>query len=187
MDASSTFSAAGEQVRTAEALMLAFADRTGVTSARTREQRYLWTDAFAVCNFLALHRATGSSEHLAHARLLVVHVHEELGRHRTDASRSGWISGLGEDEGRRHPTRGGLRIGKPLPERRADEPYDEDLEWERDGQYFHYLTRWMHALARMARATGEARYLEWAVELAETAHAAFTYTSAHDGRRRLHW
>ena len=31
----------------------------------------------------------------------------------------GWISGLSEAEGEAHPTRGGLRIGKPLPERAA--------------------------------------------------------------------
>jgi hypothetical protein len=114
-------------------------------------------------------------------------VHESLGRHRTDSGRNGWISGLGEAEGREHPTRGGLRIGKPLPERRADEPYDQGFEWPRDGQYFHYLTRWMHALACMARATNECRYLEWAVDLAEVAHGAFTYVDPEDGRRRMRW
>jgi len=31
--------------------------------------------------------------------------------------------------------------GKALNERGADEPVDEHLEWNRDGQYFHYLTR----------------------------------------------
>jgi hypothetical protein len=45
---------------------------------------------------------------------------------------------------------GGLRIGKPLKERGANEPIDESLEWDRDGQYFHYLTKWMHALCRAA-------------------------------------
>ena len=29
-----------------------------------------------------------------------------------------------------------------------------DLEWDRDGQYYHYLTRWMHALNRVSRVTG---------------------------------
>jgi hypothetical protein len=36
-------------------------------------------------------------------------------------------------EGEAHPTQGGLRIGKALPERRVDEPFDEQLEWERAG------------------------------------------------------
>lgn len=35
------------------ALMMSFAERTGLTSERPR-QRYLWTDALAVCNFLGL-------------------------------------------------------------------------------------------------------------------------------------
>jgi hypothetical protein len=43
--------------------------------------------------------------------------------------------------GAAHPTRGGLRIGKKLPERRPGEAFQERLEWERDGQYFHYLTK----------------------------------------------
>jgi hypothetical protein len=45
----------------------------------------------------------------------------------------------------------------------------------------------MHALARMAHATRETGYLEWAVELAEAAHTAFTFTSMQDRRRRMHW
>lgn len=175
------------RVRTAESLMRAFAVRTGIAGSGAASRRYLWTDAFAVCNFLALHRATGAAKHLDLAQALVESVHRELGRHRADAGRSGWISGLPEEEGSRHPTRGGLRIGKPLPERRAGEPHDDELEWERDGQYFHYLTRWMHALACMARATGEARFLEWAVDLATAAHAAFVVTDPRDGRRRMHW
>jgi hypothetical protein len=66
-----------------------------------------------------------------------------------------------------------LRIGKKFPERQPGEPIDERLEWERDGQYFHYLTKWMHALVRMGEATGEAVYAAWAGELAQAAHEAF--------------
>ena len=40
----------------ASARMLDFADRTGLVGTRPA-QRYLWTDAFAVCNFLALARS----------------------------------------------------------------------------------------------------------------------------------
>ena len=67
------------------------------------------------------------------------------------------------------------RIGKPLPERGPDEPLDERLEWDRDGQYFHYLTKWMHALDQVARATGEPTLQPWARELADAAHRAFVY------------
>ena len=150
---------------TALDIMLEFAERTGLISDRA-PVRYLWTDAFAVCNFLTLGR------HDLAARL-IEQVHLVLGRHREDDPRQGWLSGLADDEGAQHPTIGGLRIGKPLAERRPDEPYDARLEWERDGQYFHYLTKWMHALDQAARFSGEQRYGRWARELADSAHGAF--------------
>lgn len=92
-----------------------------------------------------------------------------------------------EAEGERHPTRGGLRIGKMLNERGPDEPPDSRLEWDQDGQYFHYLTQWIHALCRMGRETGESKYLRWAAELAATAHDSFTYEISPGGRKRMFW
>jgi len=157
----------------AELLMLDFAIRTGIGSDQFPSKRYLWTDAFAVFNFLSLYRFTSDEKHLRHARRLIDLVHETLGRHHPDDTREGWISGLGEEEGRAHPTRAGLRIGKPLVERTPDDPYEMRLEWERDGQYFHYLTKWMHALQCMHRVTQEQRYLTWAVELAQAAASGF--------------
>lgn len=165
-------------------LMLRFAERTGLASDRPA-QRYLWTDAFAVCNFLALARATGEQRYVELALQLVEQVHRVLGRHRSDDLRTGWISGLAEPEGELHPTRGGLRIGKRLPERSRGAPFDESLEWDRDGQYFHYLTRWMHALDQVARAQRQPLFNTWARELAETAHRCFTVGPAGD--RRMVW
>jgi hypothetical protein len=167
-------------------LMTRFAERTGLTSQRP-PQRYLWTDAFAVCNFLGLGRATGESRHAELALQLVDRVHHVLGRHRADDRRRGWISGLGTEEGEAHPTLGGLRIGKPLPERQPDEPMDERLEWDRDGQYFHYLTKWMHALDQVARSTGQPLFNGWARELAQAAHRAFTYAPRYGGPKRMYW
>ncbi len=158
--------------------MEGFADRTGVTSSAP-PQRYLWTDAYAVENDLALAGHTGNRRFLDRALALVDQVHQVLGHHRGDDGREGPLGSPG------HPTRGGLRIGKKLPERRVDEPFDPDLEWERDGQYFHYATRWMRALARAARATGRTELLPWACELAEVQHRAFTYGPA--GRRAMVW
>ena len=135
--------------------------------------------------FLGLHDRTSAARHLERARTLVHDVHHVLGRHRPDDARTGWLSGLTEDQGERHPTAGGLRIGKPLPERKPEEPRDPDLEWDRDGQYYHYLTRWMHALGRMAATTGERAYHRWAAELARMAHARFTY--GPPGSRRMVW
>jgi hypothetical protein len=178
---------ADARIDEAVALMQDFAERTGLVTGYPA-RRYLWTDAFAVCNFLGLARATGEQRYTELALRLVEQVHHTLGQHRDDDRRHGWISGLSKSEGEAHPTRGGLRIGKALPERGADEPVDERLEWDRDGQYFHYLTKWMHALDQTARATRQAIFSQWAQELAETAFRAFTYVPADGwGPRRMHW
>ena len=166
--------------------MAAFAQATGLT-AEVPHRRYLWTDAFAVCNYLELHRRTQADEYLDCALRLVDQVHHTLGRHRKDDPRNGWISGLGDENGERHPTAGGLRIGKKLDERKPGEAYDPRLEWDRDGQYFHYLTKWMQALNRVSRVTGDPVCRRWALELAETAHARFTYTPASGGPKRMYW
>jgi hypothetical protein len=160
-------------------LMTGFADRTGLTSDRAPE-RYLWTDAFAVCNFLALGRTDL-------ALRLVRQVHDTLGRYAPGDARQGWLSGLDRAQAAEHPTIGGLRIGKTLPERQPDEPFDPQLEWERDGQYFHYLTKWMHALDQVSRWTGRTEFNRWARELAATAYRAFISDQVAGGRRRMHW
>lgn len=152
--------------------MESFARSTGLVGDLP-PRRYLWTDAFAVCNYLGLAEATAEDRYRAMAVRLIDQVHRILGRHREDDARTGWISDLSPEEGARHPTAGGLRIGKPLPERRSGEPPDPREEWERDGQYYHYLTRWMHALNSTYRTTADASFHRWAVELAEAAQAAF--------------
>ncbi|QWV95712.1 hypothetical protein KP004_12260 [Geomonas oryzisoli] len=176
-----------ENIELAAEIMLEFAAQTGLSKENKTPRRYLWTDAFAVCNFLELHHHTQQEEWLVLARQLVDQVHHILGQHRPDAARSGWLSGLSDEEGGRHPTRGGLRIGKKMDERAPDEPMDERLEWERDGQYYHYLTKWMRALCRISRATGEAGYLRWGMELAQTAHRAFRFSAAPEGALELCW
>ena len=90
-----------------------------------------------------------------------------------DDVRRGWISGLDEETGQRHPTRRGLRIGKPLKERQVGEPIDERLESVRDGQYFHYLTKWMHALCLAAFVTSDPKHVAQALELGEAAFSGF--------------
>ncbi len=167
-------------------LMTDVAEHTGLVGERA-PTRYLWTDAFAVCNFLELDQRTGNKTYRELALRLVDQVHHVLGRYRDDDPRQGWISGLGDAEGEHHPTKGGLRIGKALNERGPDEPFDERLEWDRDGQYFHYLTKWMHALARVGRVTGDPRYVRWAMELAETAVERFSYGPGSGGSRRMVW
>jgi hypothetical protein len=168
-------------------VMIEFADLTGLISKSSEPRRYLWTDAFAVCNFLGLYRETSDKQYEKLALRLIDQVHFILGQHRDDDARTGWISGLDEQEGSRHPTRGGLRIGKGINERGPREPYDEQLEWDRDGQYYHYLTKWMHALNRASRVTGDSTCNRWAIELAKTAHDRFVYEPPSGGQKRMHW
>lgn len=165
----------------------AFLDRTGVTSDRP-PRRYLWTDAYAVQSLLGLGALEADPRRNEEALRLVEAVHDVLGRPRPDAPGAGqW---LGTDDpvlAHAHPTRGGLRIGKRLPERGPDERFDAQLEWERDGQYFHYLLPWMRALDQAARWLHVPRLNVWARELAVTAHAAFAHGARGRGSRRLYW
>ena len=159
-----------------------FASRTHLRSdAGGHPKRYLWTDAFAVCNFIGLQKKDV-------AVALVSQVHEVLGKHRDDDPRSGWISGLGEEEGAKNPTRGGLRIGKPMNERREFEHSDPQLEWGQDGQYLHYSTKWIHALDQTARATSDSSFLHLAFDLARVSLARFSHSAGlGDGSKALYW
>lgn len=147
-----------DRLAQAAAMLDDFAVRTGLTDA-VQPRRYLWTDAFAVLTWIGLHEVTPDKRYLDLASRLVTQVHEVLGVCR-DAE---------------HPTSRGLRIGKRVSERAPNEPYDPQREWDRDGQYFHYLTKWMRALQRMGEVTGDRRYRLWAIELAQTAHRAFVH------------
>ena len=168
-------------------IMTDFANQTGLTQEGNAPRRYLWTDAFAVCNFLGLYRQTGDKKYKDLALLLVDQVHNILGRHREDDSRTGWISGLNEEEGEKHPTKGGLRIGKKMNERGPSDRFDERIEWDRDGQYYHYLTKWMHALNRASRVAADNTYNTWALELAKTVHAGFVYAPSFNAKKSIYW
>ena len=87
-----------DAIAVAAQLMSAFARRTGLHPASENQQRYLWTDAFAVCNFLELFELTGDELYRHCATHLIDHVHRVLGRYRADDVRRGWISGLDEQE-----------------------------------------------------------------------------------------
>ena len=108
-------------------LMSGFARRTGLyPESQEARRRYLWTDAFAVCNFIELFVRTGNEFYRQCATDLIDQVHHVLGRYRADDYRHGWISGLDEEAGKRHPTMGGLRIGKPLGSVRRVNPLTND-------------------------------------------------------------
>ncbi|HSJ59316.1 MAG TPA: hypothetical protein VLC95_19175 [Anaerolineae bacterium] len=175
-----------ETLSTVHDIMAEFAARTGLITGLP-PTRYLWTDAFAVCNYLGLYTATGEDQYRDLAARLIDQVHHVLGKHRPGAPQEGWLSDLEGQEAEAHPTAGGLRIGKKLPERGVDERFDQQLEWDRDGQYFHYLAQWMHALDRAAHVLDDLTYNRWAMELAERVHAAFVYRPAAGGPPRMYW
>ena len=186
-EGASCYNYAMADIGVVSSIMQEFATNTGLEPASKSPRRYLWTDAFAVCNFLELHKRTGDVKFKELALCLVDQVHNTLGSHRGDdpQGRRGWISGLQEEEGVKHPTKGGLRIGKKFPERQPREPFDDDAEWDKDGQYYHYLTKWMQAMANLFAATGENRFVLWGAELAAGVHDKFTYSTG--SHKRMFW
>jgi len=162
-----------------------FAQRTGIDeNTGDTSQRYLWTDAFAVQSFFGLSHIYASDKNFNRALNLIEMVHEHLGKHHPKDERTGWISGLPEKEGEKHPTIAGLRIGKKLPERDRSEPFNDRLEWERDGQYFHYITRWITALLQAEQETEDKQYGVWAAELMKATEKFFYKTERNI---RMYW
>lgn len=176
-----------QQAISIQSIMHDFTVSTGLSGDSCTPRRYLWTDSFAVCNYLELYRQTGQKNYLQLALKLVDQVHQTLGRYRDDDVRSGWLSGLDGEAAQQHPTRGGLRIGKQLNEQQPGEPVDVFLEWGRDGQYFHYLTKWMRALNRVSQVTDKSIYNQWALELAKVAHSSFTCMPSLNGTKCIAW
>lgn len=174
-----------EKISASRRLIDNFAERTGLKGANgDPDRRYLWTDAFAVQTCFGMARALDEPAYHQLALKLINGVHATLGRHHPADERTGWISGLPEEEARAHPTAGGLRIGKPATERPAGVPLDQRREWDRDGQYFHYLTRWCTALLRAAAETGEERYGRWAAELML---AGGSFIDRRGGQLTMYW
>lgn len=55
------------------------------------QTRYLWTDAFAVCNFLTLFIETQQDKYLKQAKALIDEVHNVLGKDRQLQRRLGML------------------------------------------------------------------------------------------------
>jgi hypothetical protein len=122
------------------------------------QSRYLWTDAFGVCNYLNLYYETQDQSYLNMATALIQNVHDTLGKDRSLKNR---LNNSTDD----HPLLGGLRIGKKKEEKDNDG----------DGQYYHYITKWAFALNRTSIATQNPIYNNWAIELIKAVHPFFVY------------
>ena len=68
-----------DALTTVKTIMAEYAESTGLSNAQKPPRRYLWTDAFGVCNFLELHRRTGDGSWRESALHLVDQVHNVLG------------------------------------------------------------------------------------------------------------
>jgi hypothetical protein len=123
------------------------------------QRRYLWTDAFGVLNFLSLSKEAPdcSLELLEAAKLLIHAVHQTLGAPRDDrfpmCLRNGRFLGL--------------RIGKVSARRGSD----SGMQF--DGMYWHYLDKWLFALARYYQFTEDDKILQEAIQLAKDVFSAF--------------
>jgi len=73
------------------------------------KSRYLWTDAFGVCNYITMYYESGDIQYLSAADALIQSVHDVLGKDRQGNRRLGKATD-------QEPTKGGLRIGKVHPE-----------------------------------------------------------------------
>jgi len=60
-----------------------------------------------------------------------------------------------------------------------------DAEWNKDGEYYHYLTKWLQALSKLFVVTGDRKFLEFGVELVDGVHSRFTYSRGT--RKRMFW
>ena len=173
------------KIKESKRLLHNFAERTGISGNKQHQEiRYLWTDAFAVQAFFGLSHVLEDDSFRRKALELIDLVHEKLGRFHPKDDRKGWISGLPENQGKEHPTKGGLRIGKKLLERETSEAYNEQLEWERDGQYFHYLSRWFVSLLIAEQETGDTEFSRYATELLK---AGGKFMTPENGRPRMYW
>jgi hypothetical protein len=133
------------------------------------KSRYLWTDAYGVCNFLTAFHETGERRYLEMADQLITDVHNTLGRDRRGHRR---LAGATDER----PTLAGLRIGK----------VQEEGSRDGDGQYFHYLTKWAFALNRMSIATQQRIYNDWAVDLLKSVHPRFVHARDEEVPR-MYW
>jgi hypothetical protein len=117
------------------------ADEAGLC-AGGKQRRYLWTDAFGVLAYLSLAEQTSETQKYNQAaNKLIDEVHECLGKPRsnkkadqmtpdTTLSPTGYV---------------GLRIGK------TESRQVTDYGMRYDGQYWHYVDKWLLALARAGR------------------------------------
>ncbi len=162
------------RIALASELMRSFAERTGIQSG-VRQRRYLWTDAFAVCNFLGLARATGDDGDRRLALTLVERVHHTLGRHRTGRRATGLAPWTRRRGGRGAPDPRRAAYRQAAPRARARGAASTQRSRVGSGRAVLPLPHPVDARPRPDRSRApSARSAQscWARELTRTAHDA---------------
>ena len=145
----------------AAAILRGYAGRTGLAPASGTPTRYLWTTRSRSA------RTSGSTRRPANPP--VAPARSRWSSRSTPSSgaagarrRTGWIGNLpSEGAIHRRPQVSGSADRSPNagPSNRSTTG-----SMDRDGQYYHYLTKWTHALCRASRVTGDPVYGVWAAE-----------------------
>ena len=122
------------------------ADEAGLC-ADGRQRRYLWTDAFGVLSYISLAKRyekdgkpDDAQKYTKAANTLIDVVHECLGKPRSPSSVDAMQPSSSSPTGYV-----GLRIGK------VDTRKVTDYGMRYDGQYWHYVDKWLLALNRAGR------------------------------------
>lgn len=140
------------------------------------QRRYLWVDAFGVLNFVALAAVSEGEEaqvHLAAAAHLIEAVHTCLGSPRSaELPMRPAADGSGYE---------GLRIGKVHARKQSDPGM------ELDGMYWHYLDKWIFALARYGRAASDPAAVRLGLRLVKQVHPRFLARTAAGEPLGLYW
>jgi len=143
------------------------------------QRRYLWVDAFGVLNFVSIaqwhlerHAESEAKACLRSAEALIEAVHKCLGNPRSDDFPMRPAASGGHE---------GLRIGKE----RARSVSDPGMEF--DGMYWHYLDKWIFALARYARAASDASAVHRGIRLVKEVHPRFLARGGNGEPLGLYW
>jgi len=187
------FGVSESDVAKAAILLDGYCKRTGVDSSASGKvpgtrSMVEGCDGMALCTMLELHRRTADPMWESRSRMLIEQVHSTLGNHRKDdrKGRRGWLSGRKGRDAELHPTCKGLRCGAPRQERDQGTSYVAQDEVLRDGQHYHGLCRWAHALCQASVRLVDPLLGRLAMEMIKGTHPKFLHTN-EEGLQLIFW
>lgn len=92
-----------QRIQKSQTIMDQFAMKPGLSYDSHSQKshapiHYLWTDAFAVCNYLGLYHQSAKPLFLEQAVRMVEQVHYRLAKPRKDNNKTGWVNGFNEGQ-----------------------------------------------------------------------------------------